>query len=227
MADRRSSRTSTARGSTARKSTARKTTARRSTSASRGGAGRSTASADRLDKSIENFRSSLERSVTLTRERIQEVVDDAVKRGRMTRGDAEEMVSKLVSRGRRQTDAMLKDLERLVNQTRREVDRRARPARRRATQAAQRARRQMEGATGRAARAARDAADRPLAEADRLRRRAGAPGFPITAYDQLTAAQVRSRLGDLSAADLRKVRTYEKRHANRKGVVEAIEKRLS
>jgi polyhydroxyalkanoate synthesis regulator phasin len=216
------------RRSTTRKSTARKTTSRRTTSAGRGGASRgSTASADRLDKSIENFRSSLERSLTLTRERLQEVVDDAVKRGRMTRGDAEEMMSSLVSRGRRQTDSLLKDLERLVNQTRREVGTRARPARRRATQAARSARRQVEGATGRAARAARDAADRPLAEADRLRRRTGAPGFPITAYDQLTAAQVKNRLSDLSAADLRKVRTYEKRHANRKGVVSAIDKRLS
>jgi polyhydroxyalkanoate synthesis regulator phasin len=224
MAERRS----TTRKSTARKSTARKTTSRRTAGASRGGASRSTiASADRLDKSIENFRSSLERSLTLTRERLQEVVDDAVKRGRMTRGDAEEMMSSLVSRGRRQTDTLLKDLERLVNQARREVGTRARPARRRATQAARRARRQVEGATGRAARAARDAADRPLAEADRIRRRAGAPGFPITAYDQLTAAQVKTRLTDLSAADLRKVRTYEKRHANRKGVVSAIDRRLS
>jgi polyhydroxyalkanoate synthesis regulator phasin len=219
---------STTRKSTARRSTARKTTSRSSASASRGGAsGSSTASADRLDKSIENFRSSLERSLTLTRERLQEVVDDAVKRGRMTRGDAEEMMSSLVSRGRRRTDSLLKDLERLVNQTRREVDSRVRPARRQATQAARRARRQVEGATGRAARAARDAADRPLAEADRLRRRAGAPGFPITAYDQLTAEQVKPRLRELSAADLRKVRTYEKRHANRKGVLSAIEKRLS
>jgi polyhydroxyalkanoate synthesis regulator phasin len=223
MAERRS----TTRKSTARRSTARKTPSR-SASASRGGAARtSTASADRLDKSIENFRSSLERSLTLTRERLQEVVDDAVKRGRMTRGDAEEMMSKLVSRGRRQTDTLLKDLERLANQARRGVGTRARPARRRATQAARRARRQVEGATGRAARAARDAADRPLAEADRLRRRTGAPGFPITAYDQLTAAQVKARLSDLSAADLRKVRTYEMRHANRKGVVSAIEKRLT
>ena len=40
-------------------------------------------SASRDDKSVEAFRDALERSVTLSRERIQEVVDDAVKRGRM------------------------------------------------------------------------------------------------------------------------------------------------
>ena len=58
-----------------------------------------------LDKSVEQFRESLEHSVTLSRDRLQEVVDDAVKRGRMTRGDAEKMVSDLVKRGRRQTDS--------------------------------------------------------------------------------------------------------------------------
>ncbi|HEV7482715.1 MAG TPA: hypothetical protein VGO13_06410, partial [Solirubrobacterales bacterium] len=41
-----------------------------------------------LDKSVAQFRESLEQSVTLSRDRLQEVVDDAVKRGRMTRGDA-------------------------------------------------------------------------------------------------------------------------------------------
>jgi polyhydroxyalkanoate synthesis regulator phasin len=169
-----------------------------------------------LDKSIESFRNSLERSLTISRDRLQEVVDDAVKRGRMQRRDAEKMVSDLVSRGRRQTSSLVADLERLADQARREVRGRARPARRQATRAARRA-----------SRAARDAADRPLAEADRLRRRTGLPSrFPITAYNQLTAAQVRSRLGDLSATELRRVRDYERRNQDRKGVVTAIDRKL-
>jgi hypothetical protein len=158
---------------------------------------------------------------------VQEVVDDAVSRGRMQRRDAEKLVSDLVTRGRRQTTTLVADLEKMAEQARKELRGRAAPASRGARGAADRARRQAEGAAGRAARAARDAADRPLAEADRLRRRSGLPApFPITAYDQLTAAQVKSRLTDLSAADLRKVRSYEKRNQNRKGVVGDIEKRL-
>ena len=39
-----------------------------------------------LDKSVAQFRESLEQSVTLSRDRLTEVVDDAVKRGRITRG---------------------------------------------------------------------------------------------------------------------------------------------
>jgi hypothetical protein len=74
-----------------------------------------------LDKSIAQMRESLEHSVTLSRERIQEVVDDAVKRGRMTHGDAEKMIGELFKRGRKQTDALLSELEKLVRQARRKL----------------------------------------------------------------------------------------------------------
>jgi hypothetical protein len=74
-----------------------------------------------LDKSIAQMRESLEHSVTLSRERIQEVVDDAVKRGRMTHGDAEKMIGELLKRGRKQTDTLLSELEKLVRQARRKL----------------------------------------------------------------------------------------------------------
>src|SRR5689334_5032365 len=55
--------------------------------------------------------------------------------------------------------------------------------------------------------------DRVLQEVDRARRRVGVgPSFPITLYDELNASQVVSRLKDLTPAQLRKVRDYEKRH---------------
>jgi hypothetical protein len=74
-----------------------------------------------LDKSIAQFRDSLEHSVTLSRDRIHEVVDDAVKRGRMTSGDAEKMVGELVKRGRKQTDTLLSELEKLARAARRKL----------------------------------------------------------------------------------------------------------
>ncbi len=51
-----------------------------------------------LDKSVEQFRESLEQSVTLSRDRLQEVVDDAVRRGRLQRSDAEKLLSDLVKK---------------------------------------------------------------------------------------------------------------------------------
>src|SRR4051812_6028825 len=55
----------------------------------------------------------------------------------------------------------------------------------------------------------------------------GAGGqFPISGYDDLTAAQIGERLDGLTPAELRKVREYEKRHGNRKSVLAAVERKL-
>ena len=64
--------------------------------------------------------------------------------------------------------------------------------------------------------------------ADRVRRTVGVgQTFPILAYDDLTAAQVQVRLDGLSPGELRRVREYERRHANRKSVLVAIDKALA
>jgi polyhydroxyalkanoate synthesis regulator phasin len=70
-------------------------------------------------------------------------------------------------------------------------------------------------------------------EVDRARRAAGLGGkadgdaFPIAGYDDLTAGQITTRLEGLSPAELRKVRDYERKHGNRKTVLNAVERRLS
>jgi hypothetical protein len=111
-------------------------------------------------------------ALVLTRERIQEVLDDAVERGRMTRDDATQLLAELVRRG-------------------------TAPA------------------------------DRLLREVDRARRAAGlGSSFPISGYDDLTAAQVAEQLDGLSTAQLREVREHERRNANRKSVLTAVERKL-
>ena len=199
-----------------RSGSARKRTATRKSARSAPAAGRSDKSVQAFRDALERSRDALESNVTLSRERLQEVVDDSVKRGRMTRDDANELVSNLVSRGRKATDELMRDLEKLLEQARKEVEARAKPARRQASRTAERV-----------GRSVRDAADRPLAEVDKLRRRTGAPGAPITGYEELTAAQIKTRLKDLSPAELRKVRTQEQRGKARKGIVDAIDKRLA
>jgi hypothetical protein len=120
-------------------------------------------------------------AVVLTRERLQEIVDDAVTRGRMTRTDASELVAEIFARGRSTTEELFAMLP----------------------------------------------TDRVRREVDRARRATGiGPSFPVSGYEGLTAAQVQSRLDDLSPAELRKVRDYERRNANRKTVLAAIETKL-
>ena len=125
--------------------------------------------------------------VVLTRDRVQEAVDDAVDRGRMTRDDATALVTALFERGRSQTDDLINQLEGIVSGT----------------------------------------PTRIVREVDRARRATGiGSNFPVSGYDDLTAAEVSERLGDLSAPELRKVRDYERRNANRKSVLQNIERKL-
>jgi polyhydroxyalkanoate synthesis regulator phasin len=178
---------------------------------------RSTRGSTSGNKSVEEFREALEKSVTISRDRIQEVMDDAVKRGRMTRADANKTVSSLVTKSRQQTDELLAELEKLLDQARRGVESRVAPARKRAEKAASAATKRI-----------RTTADPVVAEADKLRRRAGVGGgAPISGYEDLNATQVKSRLKDMNKADLRKVRTQEKRGKARKGILDDIEKRLN
>jgi hypothetical protein len=133
----------------------------------------------------------------------------------MTRSDAEELVQDLVRRGRKQTEDVLSDFEQLLGRSRDQLGTAATDARKRAGTAGRRARRQPP-------------VDRVLREVDRGRRVAGVGGnFPILGYDDLSAGQVSGRLTDLTPAQLRKVRDYERRNANRKSVLTAIERALA
>jgi polyhydroxyalkanoate synthesis regulator phasin len=107
--------------------------------------------------------------MVITRERLQDTLDDAVRRGRMTRDDASDLLAEIVRR------AVSAPAERVMRE---------------------------------------------------VRRVTGEDEFPIDDYDDLTAAQVVSRLGELEAPQLRRVRDYERRNANRKTVLSAVEQKL-
>jgi polyhydroxyalkanoate synthesis regulator phasin len=166
----------------------------------------------RAEQSVQAFRDALEKSITISRERLEEVVDDAVKRGRMTRGDAEEMVGRLATRGREQAEDLLSQLERLLSQVREVPDK---------------ARQEVGGRAKVARKRAVGAVDKPLAGADRVRRAARVPGFPISAYDQLSTRQIDRRLQELSRQELRKVRDYERTNKARKGLLRTLDRKLN
>jgi polyhydroxyalkanoate synthesis regulator phasin len=141
--------------------------------------------------------------VMLTRERIQETLDDAASRGRVTRKDANELVAELVRRGRSGGDDVVSEIEGLLDK----------------------GREQIHSATKRAT--SSEPVDRIVRGADRARRAAGVgSSFPISGYAELNVSQVQARLKELSKPELRKVLTYERKHANRKSVVGVIEKSL-
>jgi polyhydroxyalkanoate synthesis regulator phasin len=108
--------------------------------------------------------------MVITRERLQDTLDDAVRRGRMTRDDATDLLAEILRR------AISAPTDRVIREVRR--------------------------VTG--------AADE----------------FPIGDYDDLTAAQIVSQLSGLESTDLRRVRDYERRNANRKTVLAALDAKL-
>jgi hypothetical protein len=126
-------------------------------------------------------------AVLLTRRQIQDVAEDAVKRGRMTRDDAQQMIQTLLQHGARQTDDFLADLERVLGRGK-GFETQPKKGKRKGT--------------------------RP------------ASNLPIADYDDLSAAAVQERLVDLTPAELRRLRDYERRHANRKTVLDPIERKL-
>lgn len=164
---------------------------------------------DDAQSTIAAVRELLTRSLMLPSDRLRETLDDAVKRGRITRADAEELIDRLMVLGRQQTDDALSRMEGLLGG------------------AGGAAKGSGGGSKGRGVVRRPPGTDRVLREVDRARRAAGlGSSFPISSYDDLTAAQISERLDDLSASDLRKVRDYEKRNANRKSVLGAVERRL-
>jgi hypothetical protein len=131
---------------------------------------------------------------------VQETLDDAASRGRITRKDANELVIELMRRGRQTGDEvgdlLHKGARRFENVTRKA--RKAQPV------------------------------DRLVRGADRARRAAGVgPAFPIVGYDDLNVGQVQARLKELSEPDQRTVLTYERKNANRKSIVGALVKSLA
>ena len=135
--------------------------------------------------------------VMLSADRIQEVLDDAAERGRITRDDAQVLTQDLIHKGRNQTEDLMREIERLLGKG---VD-------------------QIGSAAQSTARAASEAATR-------LPPRPGSKE-PVAGYDGLTAAQAIELLDQLSQSDLRALESYERRNANRKTVLRAVEQRLS
>jgi hypothetical protein len=166
---------------------------------------------DQLLAAIASLRDLLAKGVVITGDVLQETLDEAATRGRMTREDAEDLAQNLIAIGRRQSQDALAEIENVVGRSAKETRRQAR------------ARAKSVGAVARRA----PGTDRALRTVDRVRRAARlGHAFPILGYEDLTTAQVKERLAELTPAELRKVRDHERRNANRKSVLTAIERKL-
>jgi polyhydroxyalkanoate synthesis regulator phasin len=74
---------------------------------------------DALLAQLAALRKALAQSVVDTGERVQETIEDAVRRGRMTRKDAQDLAASIIGASRRQTDEIRAELEALLDRGRR------------------------------------------------------------------------------------------------------------
>ena len=51
--------------------------------------------------------------------------------------------------------------------------------------------------------------------------------FPVENYDELTVDEVSERLDGLSAEEMKRVRTYEKRHKSRDTLIEQLDRKIT
>src|SRR3954451_15991485 len=112
-------------------------------------------------KSVAEFRDALTSNlirplemVMLSRQRLEEALDEVVKRGRMTRDDASQLGQAIYTVGRQQTDDVLKDLEQLLGRGRTRLEERSGTVRDRSVGAARGARRSVGQGAGAARKAA-------------------------------------------------------------------------
>ena len=51
-------------------------------------------------------------------------------------------------------------------------------------------------------------------------------GLPLEGYDELTVEEAKKKTGGLSEEELRKIRSYEKKHKNRKTLLEQLDRKI-
>jgi polyhydroxyalkanoate synthesis regulator phasin len=179
---------------------------------------------------LAGLRKALAQSVVVTGERVQETVEDAVRRGRMTRRDAQELASAILAASRRQTDEIRQQLEALLERGPRLARREGEDAEPVTIPI------EHEDATGTTVSGGVSTGDAAPSGAAGEAPAPGSSGpadaappaaLPIPDYDDLTAVLVRKSLAGLSAAELRAVRDHEAAHANRKTVLQAVDRLLA
>jgi hypothetical protein len=79
-----------------------------------GASSASSSADDAFGAALMAIRDRLARGIMFTGDRLQETLDDAASRGRLTHKDAEDLAQRLISAGRKQTEDLLVELEQIV-----------------------------------------------------------------------------------------------------------------
>jgi hypothetical protein len=177
-----------------------------------------------VTKNLRALHGALEHSLTIQRNRLQEIVDDLVSRGTLTRSDADGLLNQLVTSSKDYSQALLKVLDSVAADARRGLGGGIAPVMATAGKTAGMIADTVRKAPGLAAkkpRTAPKAAAKPAAKPPTT-----AASEPIPGYADLTVAEIKPRLTGLSAGALRRVRDLELAGKARKSVLGQIDQLL-
>ena len=178
-----------------------------------------------VTKNLRALHGALEHSLTIQRNRLQEIVDDLVSRGTLTRSDADGLLNQLVTSSKDYSHALLKVLDSVAADARRGLGGGIAPVMATAGRTAGKIADTVRKAPGLAAKKPRSA---PKAAAKPAAAKPATTGStePIPGYAGLTVAEIKPRLTGLSAGALRKVRDLELAGKARKSVLGQIDRLL-
>jgi len=183
-----------------------------------------------VTKNLRALHGALEHSLTIQRNRLQEIVDDLVSRGTLTRSDADGLLNQLVTSSKDYSQALLKVLDSVAADARRGLGGGIAPVMATAGRTAEKIADTVRRAPGLAAkrpRTAPKAAPKPAAAKPAAAKPATSRSSePIPGYAGLTVAEIKPRLAGLSAGALRKVRDLEVAGKARKSVLGQIDQLL-
>lgn len=175
-----------------------------------------------VTKNLRALHGALEHSLTIQRNRLQEIVDDLVSRGTLSRADADGLVSQLLASSKDYSQALLQVLDSVAADTRRGLGAGIAPVKATAGKLAETVRKAPTLAAKTARRAEKVAPEplaTPVAKIAELVE-------PIPGYADLTVAEIKPRLDGLSASELRTLRDLEAGGKARKGVIGQIDQLL-
>lgn len=177
-----------------------------------------------VTKNLRALHGALEHSLTIQRNRLQEIVDDLVSRGTLTRSDADGLLNQLVTSSKDYSQALLKVLDSVAADARRGLGGGIAPVMATAGRTAGMIADTVRKAPGLAAkpRTAPKAAAKPAA----AKPSTTASSEPIPGYAGMTVAEIKPRLTGLSAGALRKLRDLEVAGKARKSVLGQIDQLL-
>lgn len=181
--------------------------------------------ADLIPRNLRALHGALEHSVTIQATKLQELMDDLVRRGSLTRAEADHLLGQLVGASKAYSQALLQVLDAVTETAsapvRATAGRLAGTAGAVAGTVAQSVKQAPRLVPGRSKSAAPKAASRPVDASP-----APAPVAALPDLSTLTVPQARARLAGLDASALRRLREQEVAGKNRKGVLDQIARQL-